>query len=93
MCFARDLLAIHLFTAIAVQAESYIGVLLAGVLPASYVPNACGVWLSEKVKFNILLFDAANPFIGFALLIEPLGRPIAFNFFFLNASSISPSNS
>ena len=73
--------------------ESSSGVLLlAGFSPAESKPDACDVWLGEKVKSRILLFGAADPLSVFALLSEPLGRPIGFNFLFFGASSASTSD-
>ena len=66
--------------------------LFTGVMPAGCEPADCDVdWLNEKLKSKMLLFDAVKIFDIFALLVEPLGRPIGFNFLFFGASSASPS--
>src|SRR3954468_7078261 len=63
----------------------------AGVAPAECRLNADGVWLGEKLKSRMLRFEAGIP-PSIALLIKPLGRPIAFSFLFFGASSTSSSD-
>ena len=64
--------------------ETSAGVLFVGVSPAGCEPDGR---LGEKLKSRILLFNDVKIFGIFTLLVEPLGRPIGFNFLFFGASS------